>query len=158
MRTGTIHSVFTSVGGYLAGINSSTIEDVSLSSKIIRLQLDKNQEQDQIIEDIDWYERTLESTLNQANYAMIPTALYSLNQLLCECDSFPGRQQDKVWKRIHECKGNIWSLWKKRFVKRSMKGTEECKCICGVSFNDFRKHYTPEQCRKVGQRLEGQEL
>jgi hypothetical protein len=149
MPAGSLHSVFTTHGGFLYGINYSTANDLLLASKMIRMQLGRNQEVEQILQDIDWYHSTLEKTLKQAYEDVIPLTFYGLNLLLHTCDAFPHRRNEKPWKKIYNCEKQAHKVW-----KNQAKGdTQGFKCTCGAFFTDFRRHYMNSgegHCEKLG--------
>lgn len=144
MPPGTIHAVFGTVGGFLVGSNAMNATDIPLAGYGIGLQLARKQDTEQIEGDINWFEAIIRDTIEKA-HSMIPTALYHLNILLDRCDHFAGRRQDPIWKRIDECKTNTWSM-RGKGLRRVGKSYI---CTCGKSFNDFRKHYTRDQCSDI---------
>lgn len=137
---GCLHSVFTYNGGFLGGFNYSSAEDLVLASKMISSQLPRLQVQDQLMEDIHWYLLTLEEALEANDFKIIPRAFYSLVELLKAVDLYPDRN-DTISKKVKGKAEKAWRKW------RAMNAIGKyCKCVCGTVFEDFKEHFTVENC------------
>lgn len=79
---GTLHAVFTTEGGLLAGINYTTAKDIGLAIKMLCIQLRSTQNVESIQEDALWLLNTITAAVYIPKYAI--SALVSMARLLKE--------------------------------------------------------------------------
>jgi hypothetical protein len=130
---GTIHAVFTTMGGFIGGINYTTWRDLQLMAYCIQLQLCRTADLG-IMDDIAWYEVTLQASLKQGTEGTIANSLSSLAKIIQEMDKYPGRKNCEEFKRLNTAVGRTLNMWKR--TSRDQHG--RCRCDCDRRFKADR--------------------
>ena len=133
MEAGTTHAVFTTMGGFMGGINYSTWHNLQLMSYCIRLQLRRTADSG-IMDDIAWYGETLQASLKQGTEGTIVVSLSSLARIIQEMDKYPGRKSSQEFKQLDTVIERTLNMWKR--ISRDEHG--DCRCDCEVRFKAHR--------------------
>src|SRR6201999_2131950 len=132
----TLHAVFTTVGGFLGGINYSTAESLPTMSRLLIAHLPIYQQSSStVLEDLQMYTDALLLTLDMDAPSLVPYALRSW------VDLCPHLQAILDSKHVNpEFTDHVSEVQKKleRFARNSHYPLE---CACGCPANDIGEHF-----------------
>jgi hypothetical protein len=100
LPAGTLHAVFTTVGGVLGGINYSTAESLPVMSRVLKMHLLSPVSKDHIHEGLAAYVETLSSTLKFRLHSVLHDALRSWIELKSALQELldSGKASKECWK------------------------------------------------------------
>jgi hypothetical protein len=86
------------------------------------------------MDDIVWYEETLQASLKQGTEDTIAVSLSSLAKIIQEMDKYPGRKSSKEFKRLDTVVKRTLNMWK----RTSQDEHGGCRCDCDRRFKANR--------------------
>lgn len=111
MPAGTLHSVFTITGGFLSGINYTTAEDIQLAGMMLELQVQRSQDEDQILDDCEWFIGTArEILLSRPDFSI--HCLTSMARLVAKIENLK-KKEHRAWKPFHMAAAKLFHNFRK---------------------------------------------
>jgi hypothetical protein len=145
LPAGTLHAVFTTVGGFLGGINYSTAESLPTMSRLLIAHLSIfRQVSNTVVEDLQTYTNSLSLTLDMDAPELVPYALRSWVDLCPHLQS--------VLESEHANTGltHYVSKAQKELEKFARNTHFALQCACGYFASDVGEHLADSHMLAVG--------
>jgi hypothetical protein len=145
LSAGSLHAVFTTVGGFLGGINYSISESLHTMSRLLIAHLPIFRHvSDAVLEDLQIYTNALSSTLDMDTPELVSYALRSW------VDLYPHLQS--LLESEHASTGLIrHALEAQQKLEKFARNTNySLQCACGHSIDDIGEHFTASHMLVVG--------
>jgi hypothetical protein len=145
LPAGTLHAVFTTVGGFLGGINYSTSESLPIMSRLLIAHLPIFRHiSNAVLEDLQMYTNALSSTLDMDAPELIPYAFRSWVDLCPHLQKLLDSEHTSA--QLICCASEA-----QRKLERFARNTHYAlQCTCGHYVDDIGEHFVASHMLEVG--------
>jgi hypothetical protein len=145
LPAGTLHAVFTTVGGFLGGINYSTSESLPTMSRLLIAHLPIFRHvSNAVLEDLQMYTNALSLTLDMDAPELVPYALRSWVDLCPHLQNLLDSEHASTQLICHV------SETQRKLEKFARNTRYALQCVCGHYVDDIGEHFAASHMLEVG--------